>query len=437
VIGAVEGVDVTDPLRHPPFDAFPRPRFIMTPFGRKGEVDWTIYKGDETDEQMSEWKRVRGYKPRDASSVEEMAHPHLNATHVRLPSKTKDGLWLTLSSKQYIIDNFHIRCIDRYGLDVLENDNMLVPRSSSSSEILRERDVCMVNVMDEVTGVTISVPGYVPKSSGKRTEHIYYIAHNRFGFLSHLNTLSLRFSKQGFSSRGLADERAFNDMIRNLHSTPFMEALVGLEQWQEGLFRLPPKPPDPPASVLYSSAQMKAYYAVLSEGHVKVVEVEATSYTEASEYEQLLGPLSDNSTDQEVSNAYRRLAKHYHPDRNDDPKDEFKMPIINDAKEKVAEWRARPQGAGVGAAADRVAMVKIKMDRSNVRFFCDNKEYMCAHNRNKEGYKAQSGGLRHRYGPGGVDPYKNADTAPPVVCEECAKAGHSGMMMTRNVRKKK
>ena len=232
MIGAVEGVDVTDPLRHPPFNAFPRPRLIMNPFVRKGEVDWSIYKDDETVEQMSEWKRARGYKPRDATSVVELSHPHLNATFAHLPSKTKDGLWLTFSSEQYIVDNFHIRCIDRYGFDVLENDNMLVPRSSSSSVNLGEkRDACMVNVTDEFTGETISVPGYVPESSGKRTEHVYYIAHNRFGYLPHLNTLSLRFTKQGFSSRGLADERAFNDMISNLHSTPFMEALVNLEHW--------------------------------------------------------------------------------------------------------------------------------------------------------------------------------------------------------------
>ena len=87
----------------------------------------------------------------------------------------------------------------------------------------------MVNVTNEFTGEKKSVPAYVPEPSRKRTEDVYYIAHNRFGYLPHLNTLSLRFTKQGFSSRGLADERAFKDMISNLYSTPFMEALVRLE----------------------------------------------------------------------------------------------------------------------------------------------------------------------------------------------------------------
>ena len=439
MIGAVEGVNVTDPLRHPPFNAFPRPRLIMNPFGVKGEVDWKIYKKDETVEQMVEWRRARGYKPWDGTSVVELSHPHLNATFAHLPSKTKDGLWLTFSSEQYIIDNFHIRCIDRYGLDVLENDNMIVPRSSSSLvNVGEERDACMVNVTDEFTGEKKSVPAYVPEPSRKRTEHIYYIAHNRFGYLPHLNTLPLRFTKQGFSSRGLADERAFNDMISKLYSTPFMDSLVGLENWKGGAFRLPPKPPDPPASVLYSSTQMNAYYAVLSEGHYEVVEVPETEYTDYTSYEQLLGPLSDNSTDEEVRKAYHRLSLKFHPDKNRDldPKDEFKFPMINDAKDKVLEWRARPRGAG--AAADRVALVKMARPRSGVRFYCDNPSNMCSYNRNDKGkYIAGRGGLRHRYEPGGVDPYKNADTAPPVVCEECAAAGFPNVEMTPNVRKKK
>ena len=79
----------------------------------------------------------------------------------------------------------------------------------------------------------------------------------------------------------------------------------------------------------------------------------------------------------------------------------------------------------------------MKMTRSNVTFYCSNPSKMCTHNRNKETYKAEDGGVKPRYEVGGVDPYKNADTAPPVVCEECAAAGFPGMMMTRNTRKKK
>jgi hypothetical protein len=80
------------------------------------------------------------------------------------------------------------------------------------------------------------VPGYTPESSGKDSQHTYFIAHNRFGYLPHLNTLPLRLTKHDFSSRRLADERAFNGMISNLHSTPFMEELIRLEHWQEGAF---------------------------------------------------------------------------------------------------------------------------------------------------------------------------------------------------------
>ena len=159
-----------------------------------------------------------------------------------------------------------------------------------------------------------------------------------------------------------------------------MDSLVVLGHWQEGALRLPPKPPGPSASVLYSSAQMSTYYAVLSEGHAEVVEVPATDFTGVTSYEQLLGALSDKSTDKEVGNAYHRLPMKFHPDRNDaiDPKDEFKMPMINDAKDKVAEWRARSAAA---PAPVGVALKKMKMARSNVTFYCDSPSNICTANR--------------------------------------------------------
>ena len=141
--------------------------------------------------------------------------------------------------------------------------------------------------------------------------------------------------------------------------------------------------------------------------------------------------------------AYHRLSTNYHPDRNDDPKDEFKMPMINDAKDKVLEWRARPQGAGAAAGVALVKMKK-KMDRSNVTFYCTNESNMapdgysnCTFNRKHKDYKAGDGGVKHRYEKGTVDPYQNADTAPPVVCAQCAAAGFPNVEMIPNVRKKK
>ena len=359
-----------------------------------------------------------------------VAHPHLNATHVFLPSTMKDGLWLTCTSKQYIKDNFHIRYIQRdKTLEYLTlfKDYMVVSRSSSAAENLEEkRDALMVNVTDEVIGEKKSVPGYIPESPEDTTQHIYFIAHNCFGYLSHLNTLPLRFTKQGFSSRGLADERAFNDMMSNLYSTQFMDSLVVLEHWQEGAFRLPPKPPDPPASILYSSAQMSTYYAVLSGGHAEVITVRRDEDGNfVREYEQLPGPLSDNSTDQEVSKSYRRMPMKFHPDRNFrsgnviDPKDKFKTPMINDANDKVTEWRAR----GSAAAPGGVALMTMKMARSNTTFYCSYPSNICTFNRERPNYKPGAGGVKPRYEKGGVDPYMNADIAPPVVCAQCAAAG--------------
>ena len=198
---------------------------------------------------MSEWKCACGYKSSNATHVAEIAHRHDNATHVNLPSTMKDGLWLTCTSKEYIKDNFHIRYIKRdkrlEDLAFFYGD-MVVPRSSSSSAKREvKRDALMVWSRNEDTGERRFVPGYTPESSRSDTQHIYFIVHNRFGYRPHLNTLSLRFTKHGFGTRRLADERAFNGMISNLHSTLFMEALIVLEHWQEGAFRLPPKPPPP------------------------------------------------------------------------------------------------------------------------------------------------------------------------------------------------
>ena len=76
----------------------------------------------------------------------------------------------------------------------------------------------------------------------------------------------------------------------------------------------------------------------------------------------------------------------------------------------------------------------MKMTRSNVTFYCSNPSKMCTHNRNKETYNPSNGGFRPRYEvtEAGVDPYKT-DTAPRLVCNECSKAGHPDMLLTRNV----
>ena len=111
----------------------------------------------------------------------------------------------------------------------------------------------------------------------------------------------------------------------------------------------------PPPAEYIRSAQICTHYAVLSEGHLEVVEVRDENGDFVREYDQLLDLLSDNSTDREISNAYRRLARRNHPDHNHnrdvDPKDQFKMSKINDANEKVTEWRARGSAAAASGGA--------------------------------------------------------------------------------------
>ena len=63
--------------------------------------------------------------------------------------------------------------------------------------------------------------------------------------------------------------------------------------------------------------------------------------------------------------------------------------MINDAKDKVLEWRARPAAA---PAPRGVALVKKKMKRSNYTFYCDNPLNKCTVNRKHKDNRAGSGG---------------------------------------------
>ena len=57
---------------------------------------------------------------------------------------------------------------------------------------------------------------------------------------------------------------------------------------------------------------------------------------------QVLGVAKDAS-DAEIKRAYRKLARQYHPDRNDDPAAEERFKRIQSAHEKIGTPEARQQ----------------------------------------------------------------------------------------------
>ena len=107
---------------------------------------------------------------------------------------------------------------------------------------------------------------------------VYFIAHNRFGYLPHLNTLALQVTRVGsrndLQRRSLANRRAFDDMIKRLEISEhpqFLRRLSQIERWPRQNFTSPPpEPPKPPStlpleSVLHSREQITNAFQILSQ----------------------------------------------------------------------------------------------------------------------------------------------------------------------------
>jgi len=398
-----------------------------------------------------------------------------------------NGSWLKEEETEgWIRANFHVRKTDSQEDDFLYiSQPVSMPTSSS---VIEHR-----NVMGPPTG---QYPVWEKKEAKPQTPGVFFIAHNRFGYLSHLNTLALQLTKVGLLNKqrkSLANRCAFEEMIERLRSSEhpqFFRRLSEIEQWEDQNFESPPPEPlllSPLASLpSYSYAKITNAFVVLNQMQPEPdPEPGATVNLEPEPV-----PLDRYSSIKDIKKTWVSLRQLYNTDKCD-----AYLPLsqkVNDAYEICRDvvnaihggeiWRdsarrdapppalALPDAAAspalalpdvaaspalalldgaaspalaVGAGGGSRVLVKRKRDpiekkqtlQSNVKHYCSNPLHMCAHNRlNELKYKAGNGGFKPRYEvtEAGVDPYKNADTAPRLVCKECSKAGYPDMLLTRN-----
>ena len=175
------------------------------------------------------------------------------------PTRINDGSWLKQAPEGWIRANFHVRIAEVQEGDLVYNSKVdtrvlavsgdsqpfSIPTSSSTIE---RTDVCM---MGPPTGPM--KPVWETKEAKPSKPGVYFIAHNRFGYLSLLNTLDLQVTRVGrrndLQRKSLANRCAFDDMIKRLKISEhpqFLRRLSQIEQWPVKNFTSPPPPPPPP-----------------------------------------------------------------------------------------------------------------------------------------------------------------------------------------------
>ena len=143
------------------------------------------------------------------------------------PTQLDDGSWMEHLPEGWIKDNFHVRFVEvqKYGLvhkSSAQVDARVLAVSGDSqqfsmptpSSIVERTEGRMMGRSGEMKPVLTPREQSLPKP-GK-----FFIAHKRFGYLPHMNTLDLQVTRVGRRSdlqrKSLADRRAFNDTIKRL-----------------------------------------------------------------------------------------------------------------------------------------------------------------------------------------------------------------------------
>ena len=245
------------------------------------------------------------------------------------PTRINDGSWLKQAPEGWIRANFHVRIVEVDEDDLVYNSKvdtraLTVPGDSqpfstpTSSSAIERTDVCM---MGPPTGPMF--PVWETKEAKPSKPGVYFIAHNRFGYLSHLNTLALQVTRVGsridLQRKSLANRRAFDDMLKRLETSElpqFFRRLSQIERWPPRNFTSPPpEPPKPPStlpleSVLHSREQITNAFQILNQ-----VPLVLESNPDAPDPELVQHALHRNSSLDDIKHARDRLFLQFHPDK--------------------------------------------------------------------------------------------------------------------------
>ena len=233
------------------------------------------------------------------------------------PTKLSDGSWI-VDADTWITSNFHVRYAD------VESDSALYKaQADTRAQQPTSSDVTASDVTDVCT---MGPPGeqrpIYQAEEKPLTPALYFIAHNRFGYLPHLNTLYLQVTRAGLPNlqrKSLANRSAFDEMIKRLgisEHPQFLRRLSEIEQWPRQNFTSPPpEPPKPPStlpleSVLHSREQITSAFQILSQ-----VPLVLESDPDAPVPESVQHALHRNSSLVDIKRARDRLYLQFYPDK--------------------------------------------------------------------------------------------------------------------------
>ena len=223
------------------------------------------------------------------------------------------------------MDSRQLPCAICRGLERLLNDDVLNANGNERALVVADERLSQLSQQTPPSGAVADTdlclmgppgarkPVLAPREPLPPRHGVYYIAHNRFGYLPHLNTLSLQLTRGGRldqQRKSLANPLAFEEMIkRNRVSehSEFLTRLSQIEQWPDCEFAPPPPPPPstlPLASLSYTCKEITDAFQNLSKQPFEYVG--AGTYTTKVEGEIVVSEMDKGKIVPDVQHALDR-----------------------------------------------------------------------------------------------------------------------------------